>query len=262
MKVGLKGWMSISNSNTTNYSKNYYLNIRRRTFKFYNMKFSIIKEHTYPKTDRVDQIVKYFDLQGDTVVENFDGEIDLDFDWNVGLIIGDSGSGKTTIAKHLFGNQYVNNFNFVNGSVIEDFPTNKSLDDIISVLISVGFSSPPSWLKPYSVLSMGEKMRVELCHSLLQDKDVMVYDEFTSVVDRTTAKFGCELFAKKIRKMNKKFVGISCHSDVIEFMNPDWIFDTNKMEFYIPEKKKSDIQLKSFAQQIKDCGTFLESITI
>lgn len=226
------------------------------------MKFNIVKEHTYTKTDRVDQIVKYFDLQGSSIVEQFDGDINLDFDWNVGLIIGDSGSGKTTIAKNLFGDNYFNNFRFVESSVIDDFPKDKTLDEIIQVLISVGFSSPPSWLKPYSVLSMGEKMRVELCHSLLQDREVMVYDEFTSVVDRTTAKFGCELFAKKIRKMNKKFVGISCHSDVIDYMNPDWIFDTNKMEFYIPEKKKSLTQLKSLSQEIRDYGTFLESITI
>lgn len=226
------------------------------------MKFEITKEHHYELTERVDQVVKYFDLQGKSVVEQFTGEIDLNFDWNVGLIIGDSGTGKTTIAKKLFGDDYNNQFNYRNGSVIDDFPQNKTLDEIIQVLISVGFASPPSWLKPHSVLSMGEKMRVDLCYSLLQDRDVIVYDEFTSVVDRTTAKYGCELFAKKIRKMNKKFVGISCHTDVIDYMSPDWVFDTNKMEFYIPEKKKSHIQLKSLSQQIRDSGIFLESIII
>lgn len=228
----------------------------------FNHTFEIVKEHKYSNSERTEQIVKYFDLQGDSIIETFKGDIDLDFDWNVGLIIGDSGSGKTTIAKNLFGDNYFNNFDFKESSVIDDFPKNKTLDEIIQVLISVGFSSPPSWLKPYSVLSMGEKMRVELCHSLLQDKDIMVYDEFTSVVDRTTAKYGCELFSKKIRKMNKKFVGISCHDDVIEYMNPDWIFDTNKMEFIVPQKKKSNTQSKSFGQQIRDCGNFLESITI
>jgi ABC-type ATPase with predicted acetyltransferase domain len=109
---------------------------------------------------------------------------------------------------------------------------------------------------------MGEKMRVDLCYSLLMDKDLIVYDEFTSVVDRVTAKYGSELFSNKVRKLGKKFVGISCHQDIVESMNPDWIFDTNKMEFVIPQKKKSNTELKSISQLIKDSGIFLESITI
>ena len=44
--------------------------------------------------------------------------------------------------------------------------------------------------------------------------------------------------------------------------NPDWVFDTNTMEFYLPSKKKFLTPLKSIKQNIEDCGTFLESITI
>lgn len=226
------------------------------------MEFKIEKKHTYTKSERTDQIVKYFDLQGNSVDETFVGNLELPEHWNVGLIVGGSGTGKTTIVKELFPDDYILGHTYGNNSIIDEFPVEKDIDEIIKTLMSVGFSSPPSWLKPYEVLSMGEKMRVDLAFSLLQDREVIVFDEFTSVVDRITARYGSELISKKIRKDNKKFVGVSCHLDIIDWMDPDWVFNTDTMEFYIPEKKKSNTQLKSINQRIKDCGQFLESITI
>ena len=40
------------------------------------MKFNITKEHEYQNTERVSEIIKYFDLQGTSVKEEFNGEID------------------------------------------------------------------------------------------------------------------------------------------------------------------------------------------
>lgn len=226
------------------------------------MKFEIEKNHEFVTSERTNQIVKYFDLQGNSVKEKFVGELELPEHWNVGLIVGGSGTGKTSIVKDLFPDEYVISHTYGDRSVIDEFPVEKDIDEITRTLMSVGFSSPPSWLKPYHVLSMGEKMRVDLAYSLLLDKDLIVFDEFTSVVDRITARYGSELISKKIRKDNKKFVGVSCHLDIIDWMNPDWVFNTDTMEFYIPEKKKSNTELKSINQRIKDCGEFLESITI
>jgi ABC-type ATPase with predicted acetyltransferase domain len=226
------------------------------------MKFEIKKTHTFNNTERTDKVVKYFDLQGGQINETFVGELDLPEQWNIGLIVGGSGTGKTSIVKDLFPDDYVMNHSYGNKSIIDEFPQGKDIDEIIKTLMSVGFSSPPSWLKPYDVLSMGEKMRVDLAYSLLLDKDMIVFDEFTSVVDRITAQYGSELISNKIRKDDKKFVGVSCHLDIIEWMNPDWVFNTDTMEFYIPEKKKSNTQLKSISQRIKTCGEFLESIII
>lgn len=226
------------------------------------MEFKIEKKHLFTSSERVDQVVKYFDLQGNSIDEVFVGNLDLPDTWNVGLIVGGSGTGKTTIVKDLFPNDYVTGHQYGNRSVIDEFPEDKSIDEITKTLMSVGFSSPPSWLKPYEVLSMGERMRVDLAYSLLQDREIIVFDEFTSVVDRITARYGSELISKKVRKDNKKFVGVSCHFDIIDWMDPDWVYNTDTMEFYIPEKKKSNTQLKSISQRIKDCGEFLESITI
>jgi len=84
-------------------------------------------------------------------------------------------------------------------------PKNKSVEDITSAFNSVGFSSPPSWLKPYSVLSNGQKMRVDLARAILEDNQLFVFDEFTSVVDRNVAQIGSFAMQKAIRKTNKKF---------------------------------------------------------
>lgn len=87
----------------------------------------------------------------------------------------------------------------------------------------------PVWLKPYNVLSNGEKMRVDLARALLE-KDFVVFDEFTSVVDRQVAKVACIAVNKAVKKTNKKFIAVSCHKDIIEWLQPDWIFDTDTMK--------------------------------
>src|SRR6188508_763850 len=80
--------------------------------------------------------------------------------WNVGLIVGPSGSGKSTVARELFGKQMVDSFNWpADRSVIDAFPASMSIKEIVALLNSVGFSSPPSWMRPFTVLSTGEQFR-------------------------------------------------------------------------------------------------------
>lgn len=192
--------------------------------------FHIVKESKINDTYNSQNIKNKFDIQNNIIKEEFIGNIDLDnLDWNIGVIFGNSGTGKSSIAKELFGDYFIN-FNYTNKAIIDDIPC-ENLDEIIKCFNSVGFSSPPSWLKPYSVLSNGEKMRVDLCYSLLSKNDIIIFDEFTSVVDRDVAKIGSLALQKNIRKNNKKFIAVSCHEDIIEWLEPDWIFNTNNMEF-------------------------------
>jgi len=98
--------------------------------------------------------------------------------------------------------------------------------DIANVCQAVGFNTIPSWLKPYHVLSNGEKFRVELAKRLIESDEMIIFDEFTSVVDRQVAKIASHAVQKYIRKNKKQFVAISCHYDVIDWLQPDWIYDT------------------------------------
>ena len=202
--------------------------------------FNIIKESKPSKSFRVASIIGKFDLQSNNIVEEFKGEINLPNEWNIGLIVGKSGTGKTTIAKELFQDALIESYNYNAETILDDMPKECSVEEITSAFNSVGFSSPPSWLKPYSVLSNGQKMRVDLARAILENKDLFVFDEFTSVVDRNVAQIGSYAMQKAIRKTNKKFIAISCHFDIQDWLLPDWIFNTDTMTFHSFEGQKKN----------------------
>lgn len=195
------------------------------------MTFDIQKKSEMSRTFRVEKIKNDYDLKIDYTTERFTGEIVLPEHWNIGVIVGNSGTGKTTIAKQLFGDDYIEKFEYTSKSVIDDMPKSAETNDIANMFNAVGFASVPSWLKPYNVLSNGEKMRVDLARALLE-KDLTVFDEFTSVVDRRVAETMCLATNRSVKRLNKQFVAVSCHYDVLEWLQPDWYFDTNEMRCF------------------------------
>lgn len=205
--------------------------------------FNIIRKNNIEKTFRVAKIMGDFDVSIEHSNEYFEGNIELPKNWNIGLICGGSGTGKTTIANELFYENIISNFEYDNKSVLDNMPKNIKTEDIEKMFYAVGFGSVPSWLKPYSVLSNGEKMRVDLARALLE-KDFIVFDEFTSVVDRQVAKTACIAINKAIKNTNKKFIAISCHKDIIEWLQPDWLFDTDIMQqvFQLAHDQKNNSQ--------------------
>jgi len=202
--------------------------------------FDIIKEVKPTQTFRVASIIGKFDLQSEHIIEHFKGDIDIDDNWQIGLIVGKSGTGKTTIAKQLFNDAYITNFEYNAETILDDMPKECSLEQITNAFNSVGFSSPPSWLKPYLVLSNGQKMRVDLARAILSDNNFFVFDEFTSVVDRNVAQIGSFAMQKAIRKSNKKFIAVTCHHDVEDWLLPDWVFNTDTMTFHLLEGQKKN----------------------
>jgi ABC-type arginine transport system ATPase subunit len=164
--------------------------------------------------------------------ENWIVNFDLPEAWNIGVIVGPSGSGKTTVARELFGTYMVNAWDWpTDKSLLDGFPASMSIKDIIELLSSVGFSSPPSWVRPFRVLSNGEQFRVTMARTLAEMRDLSVMDEFTSVVDRTVAQIGSAAIAKTIRRRGQKFIAVTCHYDVLDWLEPDWIYEpaTNEL---------------------------------
>lgn len=195
---------------------------------------NILRGINVKRSPRVMQVESIFELPpSKRSEEQWEIDFDLPDDWNIGLIVGPSGSGKTTIAQELFGKYIIDQWEWSSTKcILDDFDKDISIKDVIKLLSSVGFSSPHSWLRPYKVLSTGEKFRVHIARTLSEMKELAVIDEFTSVVDRTVAKTASAAAAKTIRKRDQKFIAISCHYDIIDWLEPDWVYKPQTNEFY------------------------------
>lgn len=158
------------------------------------------------------------------------GEFPYDAEpWSVGLIVGPSGSGKSTIASHVFGR--MPDLEWKSASVIDDIAAGQSVEAVSGALSSVGFNTIPAWLRPFHVLSNGEKFRADVARRMLELPDPIMVDEFTSVVDRQVAQVGSHAVQKFVRKAGRKFVAVTCHYDVIDWLQPDWVLDASTMVF-------------------------------
>jgi GNAT superfamily N-acetyltransferase len=205
---------------------------------------------------------------------------DLAEPWQIGLIVGPSGSGKSTIARAAFGDRlYAMPAWPVEQAVIDGFG-DLPIKSIAGLLTAVGFSSPPSWIKPYQVLSGGEQFRCDLARALAsamrpsaaepvyagantatsgnadgenaESQDaaagdpLVVFDEFTSVVDRQVAQIGSAAIAKAVRGglARVRFVAVSCHYDVAEWLEPDWVLDMASRRLERRRLRRPDVELE------------------
>tara|TARA_R110000822_G_scaffold300871_1_gene424440 strand:- start:43 stop:1197 length:1155 start_codon:yes stop_codon:yes gene_type:complete len=149
------------------------------------------------------------------------------FDWNIGVIYGSSGSGKTTILKRI-GELSKSNFDYEK-PLISNFDWLEPKEATL-LLTSMGLSSVPTWLRPFHLLSNGEQYRASLAYKVgkAKDNEVVLVDEYTSVVDRDVAKAMSFALQKYIRKTNKRIILASCHYDIMEWLMPDWTCSPQK----------------------------------
>jgi len=190
----------------------------------------LVIPNTIERTVRVRQLEALFDVppQEHTKLE-WHGDLPIEgLPWNVGLILGPSGCGKTQILRTLYPGSDAP-LEWDSKSVVDNFETG-SMQEISEACSSVGFGTVPAWMRPYSVLSNGEKFRAEMARRLLRDNPIVV-DEFTSVVDRQVAQIGAHAVQKRVRKMGKQIVAASCHYDIVDWLQPDWILEPATMSF-------------------------------
>jgi ABC-type transport system involved in cytochrome c biogenesis ATPase subunit/GNAT superfamily N-acetyltransferase len=168
---------------------------------------------------------------------NFNLAADLpidDSEWKIGIIVGPSGSGKTSMGRQIWGGAalYEPGDHWPTDRPIVDAIAPKGdFDAVTAALAAVGLGDVPSWLRPYAVLSNGEKFRADLARIIAEAPQQVIIDEFTSVVDRQIARMGALAFQKSWRRTNGQCILLSCHYDIIEWVEPDWVFDTATGEY-------------------------------
>jgi len=199
---------------------------------------------------------------------NLDANIDVDGDeWQIGLIVGPSGSGKTSIGEQLFGggkivDLYAGWDNDL--PIVEAISPAGDFDTVTGCLANVGLGDVPSWLRPFKALSNGQQFRAGLARVISDADGDVIIDEFTSVVDRQIAKIGAMAFGKGWRRnKGKRVVLLACHYDIIEWLQPDWVFDTGTGQLKKEASLDSGQSLSSiFGRSTVLTGNIIKSITI
>ncbi len=164
-------------------------------------------------------------------IHEFKVEADLESPYQLGLILGASGSGKTTLARKIFGEDCLKTILDPSKAIMDQLPDSFSYDQSAEILSGVGLTSVPCWIRPVGTLSNGQKARAEAALAMTIGEGLIVLDEWTSVVDRTVAKVMSHCVQKFARRSQKRVVLISCHYDIQEWLNPDWIIDCNEQKF-------------------------------
>lgn len=227
-----------------------------------------IIDHKSPNFDsyRASRVKSLFNAESNSFYREVN--IDLDeLDWSVGLIVGPSGSGKSSVGKVFFGDdKIVNLYEGWNNNkpIIDCIAPDADFNHVTGALASVGLGDVPSWIKPFSALSNGQQFRAGLARVVVDAPDQVVIDEFTSVVDRQIAKIGAMAFSKAWRRnKGKQAVLLSCHYDVIEWLQPDWVYDISTGELKKKLKSIRDQKLNwKFGRSTEVIGDILKSITI
>jgi energy-coupling factor transporter ATP-binding protein EcfA2 len=203
------------------------------------MKTQIVVESPVCESPRVMQVRGVFDLSAEKT-SRVEWDVSLPIEersWNIGLVVGPSGCGKSTIVSHLWPAALDASFAWPSDkSILDGFPASLTIHQLVEALSSVGFSSPPAWLRPFHVLSTGQQFRVTLARWIAaalagEVPQPIVLDEYTSVVDRTVAKIGSAALARTIRRKNLQFVAVTCHEDVESWLQPDWVYRPAEQHF-------------------------------
>lgn len=166
--------------------------------------------------------------------------------WKIGVIVGPSGSGKTSLGRAIWGPQAMWKPAWPSQRpIVEAIAPKGRFDDVTAALSAVGLGSVPPWLRPYQVLSQGEQFRADLARLVCEAPGRAVVDEFTSVVDRQIARIGALAFGKAWRRTPGQVVLLTPHRDVLEWLQPDWVFDTGdgRLRRSLPGRPRLELEL-------------------
>ncbi|MEM2544290.1 MAG: ATP-binding cassette domain-containing protein [Nitrososphaerota archaeon] len=185
-----------------------------------------------PNNKRAEYVAKVFGILPEESRKIFIYK-DFKLDVSVGdiiCILGESGAGKSLLLKLLSSKLYkIPDFG---GVVYEDkiIPNEdeilingvgKNVEHAVEILSYVGLSEPMIFLKPYSILSEGQKYRYRIAKMLDSGKRVWVLDEFCSKLDTITAKVVAFSIGKLARKVGATLIVATPREEIITDLAPN-----------------------------------------
>ena len=192
------------------------------------MKAAIRLEYDPPQTPRVLQVSSLFDIAaGEKLSHHLDADLPIeDEPWHIGLVAGPSGSGKSTLARELWSGALLGEQDWSgDGALVDDFPAAMGVREIIALLSAVGLSTIPSYLRPYRTLSTGEQFRASIARAMAESPGLIVVDEYSSTVHRQVARVASHALQKHVRRARRQLICVSCHDDLVDWLQPDWTYD-------------------------------------
>lgn len=152
--------------------------------------------------------------------------------WCIGLILGPSGSGKSSVATALAQGMGPWPAMFgptdawpADATILDGFPAGLTPEETFAALGAVGLSGVRDWLKPYRALSAGQQARADLARALCTPSPAVIVDEFTSRLDRPTAQLVAMAIARAVRSgktQTRRLIAVGCHDDIAQWLAPDW----------------------------------------
>lgn len=185
--------------------------------------------------------------------------------WNILLICGKSGSGKSTILREIYGDVKPIEYDH-SKCVISQFPrlTEEGVCDLLS---SMGLASVPTWLRKPQELSNGERARLDIAKAIYDaNGDIVLLDEYTSVVNRAAAKSMSHALQRYARQKGLKLIIASCHFDIVEWLQPDYMFNLEHRdengEVEMEKMVYEDIKDYNVYQSPRDIDILTEAVEV
>lgn len=194
-----------------------------------------------PHTKHTRLIMDAFGLKGDLLQQTVVGPIDVEASpGNIVFIAGASGSGKSVLLRALDPEGIPDNESLIrtyrgrqnysvawlrpilsDKPIFDYFADRYSTEATFTALSNVGLAEAFVFLKPFQLLSRGQRYRAMLADLLLRDDHVWIIDEFCSDLDPLTAKIVSHNLRRHVIRTGRIcFIAAANHLHFVDALKP------------------------------------------